>query len=218
MKKLFKMFILATGLVLCFNAKSFADVDLSIWGGYGFAGTVSLAHDDLDLTGKQLGIKGHYSFTFFETFELGLGLFFQYSKINADTVVTRDPSFGGVYEDTFIRNSTRMNYGLDVTFFWVLPTMPISPYVRAIYSFKDHVTINKEMFGGNISGSDSNKIDGSGFGIGAGIEYELSQSIRLFGEFMYEFSKFSFPVVAGFDENFKINIFSVNIGLTFLIF
>ena len=158
MKNFLKVFILSAGLILCFNAKSFAeDIDVAVYGGYVFSGDFGLA----DWTGFQGGLKGHYNIPL-GTINLGLGLYFQYQKIDYEL-----DFFGlGKLEDSLGRTSV----GLDVNI--LVPMEAFNPYVRLTWAFYD-----------DFDGETENNFKQYGIGIGAEIPVS---TVKLFGEFMYE--------------------------------
>ena len=161
MKKFFKIFIAAAGLVLYFNANSFAKTDLAAWGGYIFAGNVKYSDVNEDVTGTQCGFKAHYYIELSPSVGLGLGPF-------AQNAIIRPEEINGL-------NLVRNSIGLDFNFLFSIPETPgFSPYVRAAYFFYDKFDF------GYISGY------GYGIGIGCGAEFAITKTIRLFWEFMHE--------------------------------
>ena len=163
MKKFLKIFIAAAGLVLFFNANSFAKTDLAVWGGYIFAGNIKFYDVDEDFTGTQCGFKGHYYLELSQSVSLGLGPFFQKAMIKSENISGFNP--------------TRDSMGADVNLLFSIASTPgFSPYVRAAYSFYD-----KFKYEGI-----SENIPGYSLGIGGGAEFAISPTIRLFWEFMCE--------------------------------
>ena len=127
MKNILKVFIITAGLVLCFNAKSFALVDVAAWGGYVFNGDVA----GLDFNGGQYGLKAHYNTSFVALFDIGFGAYYQYSKLKFD--------FSGA--DKFTRKSA----GLDVNL--ILSMIPIvHPYARCTWAFMDKIEDDNKKF------------------------------------------------------------------------
>ena len=172
MKNFLKIFI-AAGLVLFFNANGFANVDFAIWGGYIFAGNIKSSNENEDFTGTQCGFKGHYYIDLSQSVHFGFGPFCQNAMI--------------ISNDAYGVRLKRNSIGVDVNFIFSIPSKPaFSPYVRANYSFYD-----KFIYGG-IAGT----ISGYGFGIGGGAEFAVSQTIKIFFEFMYDTSKWEKPAVA----------------------
>ena len=164
MKNFLKVTILAAGLVLCLNASSFAQVDLAVYGGYAFSGTAEVSEpgsgsEDFDYSAPQFGVKGHYNLELSPTFGLGLGVFYQYAKIDFDDDLGFTPK--------------RNTFGVDVALIFSA-TPEVFPYVRGYYSFVDKIKAEGES------------ISGHGFGIGAGLEYAIMPNLRIFGELMYE--------------------------------
>jgi len=164
--KFLKVFILTAGLVLCFNAKSFASVDLSVWGGYvfnrqssSFDGWYRNIDDDI----KQLGFKAHYNLSLTPSINLGLGAFFRYSN----------------YE----HSPSSRDAGLDIALFFTTPTTSyFTPYLRAIYYLYDSY---------DISYQDRTDLTYQGFGIGGGIQFNITSSIKLFTELMCELPEYA---------------------------
>ena len=156
MKNILKVFIIAAGLVLCFNAKSFAIVDVAAWGGYIFNGDAA----GFDFDGGQYGLKAHYNTSFVALFDLGLGAYYQYSKLKYD-------SFGNY-------KFSRKSAGLDVNLiFSIVPI--VHPYARCTWAFMDKIEDDNKKF--------------KAYGAGIGAELSIFPFIRLFGEYMYESSK-----------------------------
>ena len=156
MKNILKVFIIAAGLVICFNAKSFAIVDVAAYGGYIFNGDAGGKNFD----GAQYGLKAHYNTSLFSLVafgvDLGVGGYYQYSKVKFD-------AWGG-------NKISRTTAGLDVN---VILTLPIvHPYVRGVWAFMD-------KFDGDNKGFKT-------YGAGIGVELTIFPLVRLFGEYMYD--------------------------------
>ena len=172
MKNFLKVFILAAGLVLCFNANSFANFSLGGWVGYASTEIDVVGHDEsFECTGPQFGLKAHYNIAISETFDLGIGAYFRYSKYSG-SIDMYDPWMGPMSFDV---DFTRQSIGADINLIYQVAE-GFYPYARFAYSFSDKFDMGDE--------SES----GSGWGIGAGVEYDLNPTIILFGEIMYESS------------------------------
>jgi len=213
MKNLLKVVVVTVIFVLCFSANSFAETEqkleqnigLSVFLGYGFKGTYKFEGSDyyndefykgeLDISGMQFGLRGHYFLSFNPSFIIGLGGFYQQSKIKFDG--------GG--------DGTRKAAGVDIALLFAAPSMPeIHPYLRATYSFYDKVE----------------KLSGSGFGIGAGVQYDVTPQVRLFAEIMYDSAAYK-QKEAGYDYYYDeyyafetkddISMISINVGATYLL-
>ena len=155
MKNILKIFIIAAGFVLFFNANSFALVDVAAYGGYVFGGDAG----GTDFDGPQYGVKAHYNTSFALLFDLGVGAYFQQSKIKYDGSTKRKSA-----------DST----GLDVSLiFSIVPI--IHPYARGTWAFWDKTEDHKDNF--------------KAYGLGAGVELTVFPFVRLFGEYMYNRSK-----------------------------
>lgn len=161
MKNFFKLSIIALGFVFFVTTNSFALVDASVWGGYVFKGKIEDNNDDAK--GGEYGIKAHYNTSLFPLIELGVGAYYQYSKLKVD-ILSSD-------EDI-----KRQTMGLDANLILGLPI--IHPYVRGTYSFWDKLKV--------ASASDTEKF--KGYGIGAGVEFTVAPFIRIFGEYMYDYT------------------------------
>jgi hypothetical protein len=155
LKNLLRVFIITAGVVLLFNVNSFALVDGAAWGGYAFKGEVE-GNSDAKPKGGQYGVKAHYNTSLIPFIELGLGGYYQNTKINFDIT-----SF-----DTIERKSA----GLDVNIILSLPI--IHPYIRGTYAFWDKLDTDVEKY--------------KAYGYGAGLELTVFPFIRIFGEYMYD--------------------------------
>ena len=187
MKSFIKL-IIATGLVLFFNVNSFASVDLAAYGGYMFSGDAEVAGESADISGPQFGVKGHYNIELSPSVGLGLGAYYQYTKIKVDVDYGETPKIS--------RNAA----GVDINLIFSMPTAPdIFPYLRANYSFYDKLS-GDTPFGETVSGH--------GFGIGAGLEFAITPVVRIFGEFMYEM-----PSYKKYGYTLDVSAAAFNIGL-----
>ena len=129
MKNILKVFIIAAGFVLFFNANSFALVDVAAWGGF-----VYNSNDDDGFKGPQIGLKAHYNTSLVTLVDWGIGLYYQQSKF--------------FYDDNSIDDLTRTSAGLDANLILSLPI--IHPYLRGTWAFWDKVSTDywsdKEKF------------------------------------------------------------------------
>lgn len=162
MKNFFKVSIIALGFVFFVTTNSFALVDAAVWGGYVFKGELENNNDDPK--GGEYGIKAHYNTSLFPMIELGIGAYYQYSKLKID-ILSSD-------EDI-----KRQTMGLDANLILGLPV--IHPYIRGTYSFWDKMKVASE--------SDTEKF--KGYGIGGGVELTVAPFIRIFGEYMYDYTE-----------------------------
>ena len=199
MKNFLKVTILAAGLVICLNASSFAQVDVAVYGGYVFSGTVEVTEEglpsyDVDFSATQFGIKGHYNIEMSPAVTLGLGVFYQSEKVDPD-------DWGGGSKPK------RTSLGADVAFLFSMDSAAVFPYVR-LYCAYDKLKIWGES------------APGVGFGIGGGLEYAINTNIRLFGELMYEAAAWEKDIDwgYGYEENLKANASQIglNVGLKFV--
>jgi hypothetical protein len=158
-KNIVKVFIITAGLVLSLNVNSFALVDGAVWGGYGFSGEVE-GNTDLDPKSADYGVKAHYNTSLVPLLELGLGGYYQYTKIKFDLTGT----------DDWTRNSA----GFDGNLILSLPI--VHPYLRGTYAFWDKLKI------GDVTDTEKFKA----FGYGGGIEFTVFPFLRVFGEYMFE--------------------------------
>ena len=155
-----KILLITAGFVLCFNANSFALVDVAAWGGYIFSG------DDRDdsFKGPQLGLKAHYNTSLTPLFNLGVGAYCELSNFNYT-----NGDIPGEFD--IIRKSA----GLDVNLIFSL-TPIVNPYFRGTWAFWEKIendyTSNKENF--------------KAFGLGLGVEFTIIPLLRIFGEYMYD--------------------------------
>jgi len=138
MKKLL-VSVAAAGILLCFNVNSFANyVDLGVHGGYAFLGNAESElklpyggtfKGDEDYSALQFGLRGHYNMDLNKQVVLGLGAFWQYSKLDFD------------HGNNIKRNS----FGLDAAFILSLPqARELFPYGRAFVSY--------DKYKGGVSG------------------------------------------------------------------
>jgi len=154
-KNIFKVFIITAGMVLLFNVNSFALVDGAVWGGSVFKGSIENG-GDIEASSWQYGIKAHYNTSFAALFELGLGAYYQDTKLKFDLTSS----------DSISRKSA----GFDGNLILSLPV--IHPYLRGTYAFWDKFDDDKEKF--------------KAYGYGLGVEISILPFIRIFGEYMYE--------------------------------
>jgi hypothetical protein len=195
MKNLFKVFILSTGLILCFNVKGYADSDssvgLSAWGGFAFMGNKnSMMYENNRFIGSgndsfsdmQLGVKGQYYLPFSPEIVFGLGGFFQQSNI-------------------LDSGDSRKSLGADLALIWVVPDIPnFNVYLRLIYSFYDKI----------------GPASGNGFGFGSGYNFDLSPEARFFIEFMFEYASHEHKADP-YKVNNTIYTLALNFGVTYLL-
>jgi len=161
-KKFLKLTIISALLVGFMEATSFALVDAAVWGGYVFNGKIE-GSDNSDTKGGQYGLKAHYNTSLMPLLELGVGAYYQYSKLTQD-ITSSDDDF------------TKQSLGIDGNLILSLPV--IHPYLRGTYCLWDKIEA------GNVSDTEKFK----GYGFGAGVEVTVFPFFRLFGEYMYEYS------------------------------
>ena len=167
MKNFLKVFIIAAGFVLCFNASSFAVWDAAAWGGYVYDGKTDPKTTDFD--GGQFGFKGHYNTTVIPSLlDFGIGAYYQRSKLKFD--------FTG--SESFWRRSA----GLDANLIVELPVLPLHPYARGTWALSDKIDGKTKNF--------------KAYGVGLGLEFTFFPFIRLFGEYMYEKSNHETDYIA----------------------
>ncbi len=155
MKNIFKVFIITAGFVLSVTVNSYAIVDASAWGGYIFNGTVEY-NDEAEPKGIDYGIKAHYNMSLIPLIELGLGAYYENSKIKYG--LDTDPAL------------KRKSAGLDVNVILALPI--IHPYARGTYALWDKFETDTEKY--------------KAYGLGAGVELTVLPFIRIFGEYMHQ--------------------------------
>lgn len=178
-KNLFKVLIIALGFVSVITTQSFAIVDAAAWGGYVFNAEME-DNDDADPKGGQYGLKAHYNTSLIPLLELGVGAYYQYSKLKFDLLDSDE-------------DLTRQTFGLDANLILGLPI--VHPYLRGTYSFWDKMEVADE--------SDTEKF--KGYGAGLGVELTVFPFIRIFGEYMYDYT----------EHDFYIKSNSINVGLKF---
>ena len=176
-KNFIKASIMALGLVFAVNTNSFALVDAAVWGGYVFSGEQE-DNSGADPKGGEYGIKGHYNTSVLPLLELGIGAYYQYSKIKFDILDSDE-------------DMTRKTIGFDANLILSLPIL--HPYIRGTYSIWDDISYSGY--------NDTEKF--KGYGIGAGLEFTVAPFIRIFGEYMYDYTEH--------DAYFKSH--AANIGL-----
>lgn len=178
MKNYLKILIIAFALVFYVNTNSFAIVDAGVWGGYLFNGEIE-DFSKADLKGGQYGLKAHYNTSLIPLLELGVGAYYQYSMLKYDY-------------SSFDEDVTRQTIGLDANLILGLPI--VHPYIRGTYAFWDKLKFGDED-------ADTEKF--KGYGAGLGVELTVFPFIRIFGEYMYDYT----------DHDFYIKSHSANIGL-----
>jgi hypothetical protein len=152
-----KVFIITAGVVLLFNVNSFALVDGAVWGGFGFNGKVE-GQPDADPKGFPLyGAKAHYNTSLIPFVELGIGGYYQYTKIKYDILNTET-------------DQVRKSGGIDANIILSVPI--IHPYLRGTYALWDKIENDTERF--------------KAYGVGAGVEITIFPFLRIFGEYMYD--------------------------------
>ena len=166
MKNILKVLIITAGLVISFNVNSFALVDGAAWGGVIFNGEVE-GDSDATPMGWDYGAKAHYNFSV-PFFEIGVGAYYEYSKIKTDI------KFAEIFDGSSAE--ARKSIGLDANLILSIPLIPLNPYIRGTYAAWDQFAGDTKYF--------------SAYGIGAGLELVIFPlpSIRLFGEYMYDYS------------------------------
>ncbi|MCL1911925.1 MAG: porin family protein [Leptospirales bacterium] len=162
-----KILLITAGFVLCFNANSFALVDAAGWGGL-FMGDGAGGDDT---RGGQFGFKAHYNTSLTPLFELGVGGYYQFSRIVYDDLKLN-------YDDL-----KRQSAGLDVNLIFSL-TPIVNPYFRGTWAFWDKMENYPDKFYGYPKVTDTKKF--RAFGLGAGLEFTIIPLLRIFGEYMYE--------------------------------
>ncbi len=163
MKNWLKVSIIATGFIFFVTTNSFALVDAAVWGGYVFNSELEGSNDDPK--GGQYGFKAHYNKSLIPLLEIGVGGFYQYSKLKFDYELTDSE-----------KDINRQNAGLDLNLILSLPI--IHPYVRGTYSFWDKMEVAGE--------SDTDYL--KAFGAGAGLELSFIPFVRFYCEYMYDYS------------------------------
>ncbi len=158
MKKLLAVLVLSASFLVFVQVQSFAIADVSAYGGIMFKGDVE-NDSDADPKDWHYGLKGHYNTSLIPLIELGVGAYYQYSKITFDVT--------GGDEDY-----TRQSLGFDVNLILGLPV--VHPYARLTYSIWDKF--------------DDDKVNFKGYGAGAGLEITFFPFLRAFGEYMYDYS------------------------------
>ncbi len=179
MKNFLKVSIISLGLVLFATTSSFALVDGSIYGGYVFSGKIE-GVDLSNFKGYDYGAKAHYNTSIFPLIELGIGGYYQVSKYKYDISSSNT-------------DLTRNNFGIDANL--ILTTPIVHPYLRGTYGLWDKVK--------GDGYSDTVKL--KGYGAGAGVELTFFPFMRVFGEYMYDYT----------DHDGYIKTSSVNLGLKF---
>lgn len=178
-KSFLKVSIISLGLVFFATTSSFALVDASIYGGYIFSGKVE-GIDTSNFKGRDYGVKAHYNTSVFPLMELGVGGYYQVTKYKYDV-------------SSATNDLTRDNIGVDVNLILTIPI--IHPYIRGTYSLWD------KLKNSDIEYDDTTKF--KGYGAGAGAEFTFFPFLRIFGEYMYEYT----------DHDDHLKSQSVNLGL-----
>jgi opacity protein-like surface antigen len=177
-KNLLKVSIITMGFIILVTTNSFALVDAAVWGGYMFNSELEGNSDDPK--GGQYGAKAHYNKSLIPLLEIGVGGFYQYSKLKFDYDLTDKE-----------KDIDRQSAGLDVNLILGIPF--VHPYVRGTYSFWDKIK--------KLNDSETKYLQA--FGAGGGIEFAFIPFVRLYGEYMYDYTHH--------DESIKSH--SANIGL-----
>jgi opacity protein-like surface antigen len=206
MKKFFKVFILSAGLILCLNANSFA---------------VDSKNHQSDESKHKVELSAFIGYGLWgsgsDLEDVSSGL--RYGA-RAHYIFSLSPTFwlgiGGFFLQSNIEfgyNSklSRDAFGVDITLNTTLSEMPNwHPYARVTYSLRD-----------KLEG-----LSGNGFGIGGGIQFDISHNVRLFGEIMYDRLTYDFSVSytgpfgsSSYTEEIehKFNMVSINAGVVLLL-
>jgi len=190
-KNFIKVSMLAAGIIFFVNTNSYALVDASVYGGYAFTGKMDLetpGENNPKVKGYDIGAKGHVNFSILPLLELGIGGYYQNDMLSFD--------YSG-YTWKPVINSI----GFDGNIILALPI--IHPYIRVKYSILDHVSLPSPAAGFDAS-SETKYFQG--YGAGAGVELTFIPFFRIFGEYVYDYSKFA---------DTKITRQKVNVGLKF---
>lgn len=158
MKNIFKVFVITAGIILFYNVNSFALVDGAAWGGYSFNGQVE-GNSSADPHGLQYGAKAHYNTGLIPMLVLGVGGYYQYTKVKFDILNS----------ETDVK---RQSAGIDANLIVDIPVFPIDPYVRGTFAIWDKYDNNVENF--------------KAYGAGLGIEITFLPFMRVFGEYMFD--------------------------------
>ena len=184
MKNFLKVFIVTAGLILYFNVSSFAIADVAGWVG-AFKGDGANGYDT---QGAHFGFKAHYNLSLTPLFDLGVGGYFQHLRLTySDLKVPLD-------------DLKRDSAGLDLNLI-ALPSPVIHPYLRGTWAFWDKIEAVRYPH-------ESRKSKFKPFGLGLGVEFAFFPFIRLFGEYMFDKTKYD-------DVKFTSNLFNLGLKLDF---
>jgi opacity protein-like surface antigen len=126
-KNFIRVLLFTGGLILFINSNSYALVDISAYGGFGFKGEVA----GMDYQALPYGLKAHYNTSLVPMLELGLGVYYQGMKVKFD--------YPGSDWDV-----KRQTFGLDMNLILDLPI--IHPYGRFTYGFWDKFDGDSENY------------------------------------------------------------------------
>lgn len=127
MKNFIRVLLLTGGLILFINSNSYAIVDVSAYGGFGFKGEVA----GMDYKALPYGLKVHYNTSIVPMLQMGLGVYYQEMKVKFDTL-----------SDGW--DAKRQTFGLDMNLILALPI--IHPYGRFTYGFWDKFEDDTENY------------------------------------------------------------------------
>lgn len=157
MKNFIRLLLITGGLIFFINSNSYAIVDVSAYGGYTFSGDA----EGVDYVGIPYGLKVHYNTSLIPMLEMGIGAYYQGTKIKLDLPSTD-------------WDLDRQTLGLDFNLILSLPI--IHPYGRFTYAFWDKVEAD------DVSDSKNFKA----WGLGAGLELTTLPFFRIFAEYYYD--------------------------------
>lgn len=156
-KNFIRVLLITGALIFTINSNSYAIVDVSAFGGFTFSGDA----EGYDYVGIPYGLKAHYNTSIIPMIEMGIGAYYQGSKIKLEEI-----SDGWDYD--------RQSLGLDLNLILSLPI--IHPYGRFTYGIWDKIKSD--------TGSDTENY--KAWGLGAGVELTAVPFFRIFFEYYYD--------------------------------
>jgi hypothetical protein len=177
-------------LLLIIPAASYAIADVSVYGGYSFAGEMKGDVGNADVYGWQVGFYGHMNAGIPMIFTLGIGVFYQITPLTL------------TYDSTEA-DATMSAAGVDSYFQVDLPFLPVLPYARAGLAIREDLEI--KYTGNTISKDEYFKSYYYGFGLSYTLLDVVVWDLQLFAEYLRTTSKQ--------EDDIELRGHAVNLGL-----
>lgn len=173
-------------IIMLIPSSSYAIIDVGVYGGYTFAGSIDNPDiDNADTAGWQYGFLGHINGSVIPMIlSVGIGGFYQISPMQF--------TVGGKDFDI-----TRTMYGIDTIAMLEIPIL-IHPYVRAGIAINEKVEIKTPL------GTSSEEKKFNSYYVGLGAAFTVFPFVQVFGEYLYNYSRL--------DNDGTLKSNSINIG------